>query len=374
MKNIFPLFFLIIFFGIITLIIFYLSRRFSWFFSIPPKRYYWFFSVSLVAFWTGLMYIMRSNATGFFSHVVSNVSSIGIGILLLLLMSTILVDLLHFAIKLKPINYGYIILTITTIATVYSLWNAGNTIVIPQEFHLPGATKETRIMQYSDVHLGHYWGKRRLQKLVDITKNEDIDAVVITGDLFDGRARLSDETLTPLKELKVPIYFVQGNHDGYTGADTVKRLLRNNGVIVLSNEKADLGEVQLVGLNYMTADTGARDMMGAQLDGNTIKSVLEKMPLDSEKPSILLHHNPTGAEYANKAGIDLYLAGHTHAGQLIPIIWINKKIFKYNKGRYEYNGTYIYVSQGSGSFGPPMRLGTRSEITLITVKPSVAKQ
>ncbi len=360
---------MILFLAILTLAIFYLSRRFSWFFSIPAKRYYWFFSISLVAFWTGMMYIMRSNTTGLISHIIANVSSIGIGILLFMLMSTVLVDLLHFAIKLKPLYYGIITLVITTLVTVYSLWNAGNTIVIPQEFHLPGATKETRIMQYSDVHLGHYWGKRRLQILVDLTKDEDIDAVVITGDLFDGRARLSDETLAPLKELKVPVYFVQGNHDGYTGADTVKSLLRKNGVIVLSNEETDLEEVQIVGLNYMTADAEARDMMGAPLDGNTIKSVLEKIPLDNAKPSILLHHNPTGVEYANKAGIDLYLAGHTHAGQLFPITWINKKMFRYNKGRYEYNGTYVYVSQGSGSFGPPMRLGTRSEITLITVKP-----
>jgi predicted MPP superfamily phosphohydrolase len=315
------------------------------------------------------MYIMRSNTTGFFSHVIANVSSIGIGILLLLLMSTIMVDLLHFAVKMKPIYYGYIILAITAITTFYSLWNAGNTIVIPQEFRVSKATKETRIMQYTDVHLGHYWGKRRLLILVDLTKKEDIDAVVITGDLFDGRARLSDATLAPLKELKVPIYFVQGNHDGYTGADTVKSLLRKNGVFVLSNEKTDLGEVQLIGLNYMTADSSQMDMMGAPLDGNTIKSVLEKMPIERGRPSILLHHNPTGVEYASKAGIDLYLAGHTHAGQLIPITWVNKKMFKYNKGRYQYNGTNVYVSQGSGSFGPPMRLGTRSEITLITVKP-----
>ena len=369
MKNIFPLIFPLIFLIIATVAVFYLSRRFSWFFSTPAKRYYWFFSVALVGLWTGLMYMMRSNATGFFGHLIANVSSIGIGILLMLLMSAILVDLLLLAVKLKPIHHCYITLTITAITVIYSLWNAGNTIVIPQEFRLSKTTKETRIMQYSDVHLGHYWGKRRLRILVDLTKNEDIDAVVITGDLFDGRARLNDETLAPLKELNVPIYFVQGNHDGYTGADTVKNLLIKNGVIVLSNEKTDLGEMQLIGLNYMTADSEQRDMMGAPLDGNTIKSVLENMPIDSNRPSILLHHNPTGVEYASKAGIDLYLAGHTHAGQLIPITWINKIMFKYNKGRYLYNGTNVYVSQGSGSFGPPMRLGTRSEITLITVKP-----
>jgi len=84
---------------------------------------------------------------------------------------------------------------------------------------------------------------------------------------------------------------------------------------------------------------------------------------------VLLHHSPDGIKYANQHGVDLYLAGHTHAGQLFPIKYIAKLIFDYNKGLRDYNGTKIYVSQGAGTFGPPMRVGTISELTLLKLKP-----
>jgi len=356
--------------GILALAVFYLSRRFSAYFSVSSKAFYWIFSLALFLCITGVFYIMRANSTGLFGHLVSNISSIGLGILIILLMVTMVADLMHFAIKLKPIYYGLAVVASTVLLTVYGLWNAGNTKVIPLEFTFGGLTNQTKIMQFSDVHLGHYWGRNTLQELVDLTKKADVDAVVITGDLFDGRARLGDETIEPLTHLDVPVYFVQGNHDGYTGAKEIKDILRRNGIIPLSNEVAHLGELQIVGLDYMLADNNSTDMMNAPLDSNTMQTVLPRLGIKTDKPSILLHHNPIGVEYANAAGIDLYLAGHTHAGQLFPITWINSKIFRYNKGLYDYNGTKIYVSQGSGSFGPPMRLGTSSEITLITLNPA----
>ncbi|MFI3317379.1 MAG: hypothetical protein SNF93_07440, partial [Rikenellaceae bacterium] len=84
--------------------------------------------------------------------------------------------------------------------------------------------------------------------------------------------------------------------------------------------------------------------------------------------SILLHHNPVGATYAAENGINLYLAGHTHAGQLFPATLVAGLMFEYNKGLYEYDeNMQIYVSQGTGTFGPPMRLGTHSELTIINL-------
>ncbi len=83
----------------------------------------------------------------------------------------------------------------------------------------------------------------------------------------------------------------------------------------------------------------------------------------------MLHHSPDGIKYANEYGIDLYLAGHTHAGQLFPINYLNALLFKYNKGLSDYNGSKIFVSQGAGTFGPPMRVGTKSEISLISLMP-----
>lgn len=83
----------------------------------------------------------------------------------------------------------------------------------------------------------------------------------------------------------------------------------------------------------------------------------------------MLHHSPDGVRYAHKKGVDLYLAGHTHAGQLFPITLIAGMIYKFNKGLYNYNGTKVFVSQGAGTFGPPMRTGTHSEITVVRLIP-----
>ncbi|MFV0590922.1 MAG: hypothetical protein ACK5M7_06020 [Draconibacterium sp.] len=88
-----------------------------------------------------------------------------------------------------------------------------------------------------------------------------------------------------------------------------------------------------------------------------------------EQPTVLLHHSPDGIEYANRHGVDLYLAGHTHNGQLFPFNLLVPLFYKYNKGLSDFKGTNIYVSQGAGAFGPPMRVGTISEMPFITLKP-----
>jgi predicted MPP superfamily phosphohydrolase len=87
------------------------------------------------------------------------------------------------------------------------------------------------------------------------------------------------------------------------------------------------------------------------------------------KPTVLLHHSPDGIQYANQHGVNLYLAGHTHAGQLFPVKYIAHLFFDYNKGLHDFKGTKMFVSQGVGTFGPPMRVGTKSEIVVITLKP-----
>jgi hypothetical protein len=223
-------------------------------------------------------------------------------------------------------------------------------------------------MHFSDIHLGHFRGKDYLQRLVDKAKSQDPDFVVITGDLFDGKIQLKLETLEPLKDFAVPVYFVEGNHDKYSGVHQIKDYLRKTDVHVLENEIDTFKGIQLVGLNHMQADNDTPSVPPNPSD-ISIKSVLSELIIDKDHPSILLHHSPDGIEHANLAGIDLYLCGHTHAGQLFPVNYINDLLFKYNKGLHKYKDTRIYVSQGAGTFGPPMRLGTKSEITLINLVP-----
>jgi len=99
-----------------------------------------------------------------------------------------------------------------------------------------------------------------------------------------------------------------------------------------------------------------------------MENVLSSLKIDMEKPSIMLYHLPREIKTVAKAGIGLQLSGHTHAGQMFPFNYLVRLMFKYMHGIYKYDGTYLHVSSGTGTWGPPMRLGSRCEITVIILK------
>ncbi|MDX1286087.1 MAG: metallophosphoesterase, partial [Draconibacterium sp.] len=250
----------------------------------------------------------------------------------------------------------------------YGVWNATNKRIRKIDIPMQGLSAEIKAALLTDIHIGHFWGVNTLQKVVNKTNSQNPDVVFITGDLFDGKIRLSKSSLKPLQDLNAPVYFVEGNHDGYSGAQEIKQKLRDIGVHVLENEVRELDELQIIGLNHMLADEEAIDMHAAGIR-STIKSTLNKLNITPNKPAVLLHHSPDGIKYANQHNVDLYLAGHTHAGQIFPVNFISRWIFEYNKGLHDYKGTKMYVSQGIGTFGPPMRVGTISEISILNLIP-----
>lgn len=344
----------------------FLSRKIGWIFSMEHLAgLHVVFAVIPVFMIAGL--IGLSNATGTAGHLLYGLAAILTGLMLYLVLSFLLTEAVHLIIPLGRTLYGISVFSITAVVVVYGLINARQTKFNEVEVPVAGLDEEVKILHLSDIHIGHFRGRDFLQKLVDISEGTNPDLVVITGDLFDGRYHLSKESLEPLRQFRVPVYFVEGNHDGYTGVEKIKAMLRETGVRVLENEIVMQGQLQLVGLDHMRADQDARAMHAMQ-EGGTIRGVLQALEIDSDQPSVLLHHSPDGIEYAHEQGIDLYLAGHTHAGQLFPVNYINELLFKYNKGLSDYHGTRIFVSQGAGTFGPPMRVGTNGEITLIQLK------
>ncbi len=308
-----------------------------------------------------------TNSTNTAGNIFYIIAATLMGILLYLILSTLFVDLLHFSIKVKPAFYGLAAISLTLIVSAYGIWNSYNLKTTQITIPIKGITKQVRAMHVSDVHLGHFRGKAFMQKIVNATKTQNVAVIFITGDLFDGKYNLNMDVLSPLKELDIPIYYVEGNHDGYTGSKLIKNRLRETGVLVLENEVTHLGEFQIIGLTHMLADENEVNIH-ASGQGATIKTVLSSLKIEKNIPSILLHHSPDGVEFANKVGVDLFLAGHTHAGQLFPINYVTGLLFPYNRGLYDYNGTKLFVSEGAGTVGPPMRVGTKSEITVITLK------
>ncbi len=363
MKNVAPLLMSVLFLAILVGANIYLSRRFAWIFSMENRTWlHVLFAVLPVLAFAGM--IGFSHTTGFFGGLLYGTAAIVTGTLLYLLLSLLVVDFARVFLQMKPFTYGIIAFSLTIAVVSYGMWNATNTQLNRVNLSIENLEGEVRIMHLSDIHLGHFRGEAYLKKLVGMTIAEDPDLVVITGDLFDGRVSLNRETLDPLRQLGVPVLFVEGNHDGYSGVEKIKDILREAGVRVLENEIVQMHGLQIIGLNHMPADDGAPSMH-AGTPKSTIRKVLGEMEIKPDMPSVLLHHSPDGIDYAVDKGIDLYLAGHTHGGQLFPVNYINDMLFHFNRGLTDHNGTKIFVTQGAGTFGPPMRIGTSSEIVLL---------
>jgi uncharacterized protein len=368
MKQLLPILFLVLFLGFLTGANIYLAKRFGFYFDLRNTRFL-YLSFGLLTVFMIVGIVGFTNAQGIVPNMIYVAASIIMGFLLYLLLAVATVDLISLFVKSVPRILGFSALILAIIVTGAGILNAQYRRISEVEIPMKGLKNELTAAHLSDIHIGHFWGPKTLQKIVDKTNAQHADVVFITGDLFDGRIRLSTENLEPLKQLNAPVYFIEGNHDGYSGAAEIKKMLREIGITVLENEVTHFNQIQIIGLNHMRADDSDPAMHGTG-SKPSMRSVLNELNIFPEKPTVLLHHSPDGIEYANKHGVDLYLAGHTHNGQLFPFNIVVGMIYKYNKGLHEYNGTHIYTSQGVGTFGPPMRIATRSEIVILKLKPS----
>lgn len=357
----------LVFFGILIGANIYLARRFAWYFNFESARWFYVLFAGITIYMIGGV-MGATNSISAVGHYVFIVAAILMGFVLYLLISTIAIDLLGLVVKIRPVYYGIAALLLTALISVYGIWNATNIQQTEVDIPLKGLQQTIRAAHLTDTHLGHFRGSENLQKIIDMINAQRVDVVFFTGDLLDSKIQLRNESMDPLANLDAPIYFVEGNHDEYTGITTIKTYLKSIGVNVLQNEVTHFGELQIIGLDFMVADANTSSPHAAP-GGPTVKNMLETLPIRKDVPTVLLHHGPDGIKYAQKAGVDLYLAGHTHAGQLWPITHVANILFEVNKGLHNFNGTKVYVSQGTGTFGPPMRVGTNAELTFLNLIP-----
>lgn len=357
----------LVFIGIIVGANIYLAKRFATFFSTGAVWPLYVLFPAITIFMMFGMFTTINSVSGF-GHTINIAASVTVGFVLYLLIATIAVDLFGLAIKIKPLYSGITAISMALLISIYGLWNAANVKVNEVDIQLSGLNKQIKAVHLTDTHIGHMRDGGDLQKIVDLINDKNPDVVFFTGDLLDSKIQLRNESLDPLGNLNAPIFFVEGNHDEYTGVDAIKDYLRKIGVNVLENEVVEWEQLQIIGLTYMNADENATGPH-ADPNGKNVKGILTKLSIGTDKPSVLLHHGPNGIRYANDAGVDLYLAGHTHGGQIWPITHIAGMMFEYNKGLHNHNGTQVYVSQGTGTFGPPMRVGTYSELTVLNLIP-----
>ncbi len=227
---------------------------------------------------------------------------------------------------------------------------------------LPKALSGYRIVQISDVHIGPTLGREFLESIVAQVNALAPDLVAITGDLVDGTVEEIGSLVAPLASLRARdgVYFITGNHEYYSGVEAWLHFLPSLGVRPLQNERLAIGGpdgFDLVGVPDWTArqmHPGHAPDLRAALSGR-----------DPLRPVVLLAHQPRQAIEAEKLGVDLQLSGHTHGGQMFPMTLLVHLAQPYVTGLHQRDDLQIYVNPGTGYWGPPMRLGTHSEITEI---------
>ena len=228
------------------------------------------------------------------------------------------------------------------------------TVALP---NLPPAWQDRDVALVSDIHVGDIRGEAFVARIVARLNELKPYAVFIPGDMFDGPEKNPDTAMQPWKDLKAPAgaWVVSGNHDEFFNRNAMLEAMERAGLRVLRDEKVCVAGMQILGVHD-----------GETRNRQSYANILREMHLSPEMPGILLAHRPENLDIAEKAGVSLQLSGHTHGGQFWPWTMAVSRIY----GRFAYGlsrsgSLQVFTSNGAGSWGPPLRVGTKSEIVIL---------
>jgi predicted MPP superfamily phosphohydrolase len=234
---------------------------------------------------------------------------------------------------------------------------------------LPAALHGFSIAQISDLHVGPTIKRDYLDPIVDAVNELDADMIAVTGDLVDGSVSDLAPHTEPLARLSARhgAYFVTGNHEYYSGANAWIVEVRRLGLAVLLNEHVVLrhGDASVI-------LAGVTDLHAGYFDPSHISdpvAALRGAP-GNAGVKLLLAHQPQSAFAAASAGFDLQLSGHTHGGQFFPWNYVVRLFHPFTAGLHRVDKLWVYISRGTGYWGPPKRLGAPSEITYLRLVPA----
>ncbi|GAA3207778.1 metallophosphoesterase [Actinocorallia longicatena] len=222
---------------------------------------------------------------------------------------------------------------------------------------LPRAGHGFRIAVVSDIHLSSLAGREHCKRIVDVVNSTQADLIAIVGDLVDGDVPDLASAAAPLAGLRARQgkYFVTGNHEYFSGARQWIDHVRELGITPLVNERVALGAFDLAGVNDLRGEaSGEGPDFGRALGGR-----------DAGRAVVLMAHQPVVVHDAVEHGVDLQLSGHTHGGQLWPGPYVAELANPTVAGLERYGDTQLYVTRGAGAWGPPVRVGAPSDVTVI---------
>lgn len=304
--------------------------------------------------------------------------SVPIGVLFLLFCTAVIYDISRVVLNIIPVSksrrrFFKKSLDITSFVAATSLsaramYEARDVKLEKVEVQIKKLTQPYSIVQLSDVHIGGLIDKEFIDEIVRRINILKPDVVVITGDLIDIEISKAKDSIDALENIKAKYgtYFIVGNHEYFHGIEKIIKKVNSLGIKVLENENVYIGEE---GRGFNLA--GVYDIFGYRINAH-MPDINKALKGKKDSPTVLLAHQPRYIEEVQN-GVDLMLSGHTHGGQILPFRFLVKLQQPYVEGLHKHNeNLQIYVNKGTGFWGPPMRLGASSEITHISLEPSLA--
>ncbi len=257
-------------------------------------------------------------------------------------------------------------LFLSILISIYGYYEAKNIRLERKEIYsskIPASDKPFRIVQISDIHIGLIMNKERIRKIINIIKTAEPDILVCTGDLIDADEDKIDDYVSLFNEInpKYGKFAVTGNHEFYFGIEKATHFIKKSGFQLLQGN--------LFKLNDWLIITGEDDPAIKYFNPNYNKLNLQDLSEAIKKNFIiLLKHRPI-IDNPSEEYFDLQLSGHTHKGQIFPFNLFTKILFPLSGGQlHKLKNSYLYVSRGTGFWGPPIRFLASPEITLIELK------
>ncbi|QNO13752.1 metallophosphoesterase [Alkalicella caledoniensis] len=340
---------------------------------------YWFLFGSIAASYV-ISRFFKAYIPLSLTKIITNIGAYWLGILFYLIFMFVILDIISRLLEVTNIANGslthnplylnatgVLIFFTLFVVLIYGTHIARNPVIVEYDIHIPKGAKLENLnaVLITDVHLGKIIDNKRLMKMVDMVYDIDPDIIFFAGDIVDEDIRpyVSEQMYKSFGRLKPKygMYASLGNHE-YVGGhvEEITHYLEKSGITVLIDEHV------LVEESFYVA--GRNDPTGARISGVPRKSLDEWLvDIDKDLPLIMMDHQPKSINEAERGGVDLLLSGHTHRGQIFPNAIVTNFIFENHWGLSEKGDMKVIVSSGFGTWGPPIRLGTRGEIVKINI-------
>jgi predicted MPP superfamily phosphohydrolase len=323
------------------------------------------FGILTVSFITSMLIGMKFN--NIFTRIFYYISAAWLGCILYFFIAS-LIYILYLFVGEPSSLVAFGLFAIALGIGVYGLMNAAHIRTKHISISIPGIDKRwlgRTALFLADLHLGQIYGKQFVEKIIHKIQNLNPDVVFIGGDVFDGTSVDVDNVLQPFSQYKpaLGIYAVTGNHEEFRDNSHFLKAMKKAGMRVLMDEKVEVEGVDIAGVDYMNTTSAKKfdEVLGKMMQQS------QNTNQDAHKKTILLKHVPMHNNVAAEKGISLQLSGHTHKAQVFPFSLLTPIIFQgFDYGLKSLEKLQVLTTSGVGTWGPPIRVGTQSEIVIIT--------